>query len=113
MEKKQAILTLGALAHDSRMDIFRLLVRAGSYREQAGGLAAGDIAARLSLPAPTLSFHLKELSRAGLVEGQRRGRSIIYQAQLPALEAVASYLLHECCQGLEPAPSLKDQEMTS
>ncbi len=69
MEKKEATTALAALAHDTRLDIFRLLVSWESDQPEEAGLAAGAIADQLSLPAPTLSFHLKELSRSGLVEG--------------------------------------------
>jgi ArsR family transcriptional regulator len=99
MEKINAIQILTALGHDTRMDVFRLLVKAASYTPGEGGLAAGDIASQLDLPAPTLSFHLKEMSRAGLVEGQRRGRSIHYTARTETLQSVAQFLLVDCCQG--------------
>jgi ArsR family transcriptional regulator len=99
MEKTDAIQILTALGHDTRMDVFRLLVRAASFTPGAGGMAAGDIANELDLPAPTLSFHLKEMSRAGLVEGQRRGRSIHYTACTSTLQSVAQFLLEDCCQG--------------
>lgn len=107
MEKKAAIAALAALAHDTRMDVFRLLVRSASVAVGEGGLPAGEIAKVLDLPAPTLSFHLKELSRAGLVEGERRGRSIVYTASICALQQVAGFLLDDCCQGA-PAPSAKE-----
>jgi ArsR family transcriptional regulator len=98
MKKKNVIEVLTALGHDTRMDVFRLLVRAASPVSGEGGLAAGDIATRLELPAPTLSFHLKELSRAGLVTGQRRGRSIHYNACTGTLQSVAQFLLEDCCR---------------
>lgn len=102
MEKKEAITALAALAHDTRLDIFRLLVSWESDQAEEAGLAAGTIADQLSLPAPTLSFHLKELSRSGLVEGRREGRSIIYRARLDALRSVADFLLHDCCSATSP-----------
>ncbi|MBO6798219.1 metalloregulator ArsR/SmtB family transcription factor [Maricaulis sp.] len=102
MKKNDAISALGALAHDSRLDIFRLLVSWEAEDPAEAGLAAGAIAEKLSLPSPTASFHLKELSRAGLVEGTRRGRSIIYRAQLDTLRSVADFLLHDCCSASSP-----------
>jgi ArsR family transcriptional regulator len=98
MKKINAIQILTALGHDTRMDVFRLLVRSASLVPGEGGLAAGDIATRLDLPAPTLSFHLKELSRAGLVHGERRGRSIHYTACTGTLQSVAQFLLEDCCR---------------
>lgn len=102
MKKSEAILALGALAQETRLDIFRLLVRAASWDEGEGGLPAGEIASRLSLPAPTLSFHLKEMMRASLLTRERRGRSIIYHAQIPALQGLANFLLDDCCRGFDP-----------
>ena len=105
MKKNEAISALAALAHDTRLDIFRLLVAWESDDVEEAGLPAGAIAAQLSLPAPTLSFHLKELSRSGLVEGRRKGRSIIYRAHLDGLRSVANFLLHDCCSATS-APDL-------
>lgn len=102
MKKNEAITALAALAHDTRLDIFRLLVSWESDLPEEAGLAAGAIADQLDLPSPTLSFHLKELSRSGLVEGRRKGRSIIYRAQLDALRSVADFLLHDCCSATSP-----------
>jgi len=99
MEKKAAIDALTALANDTRIDVFRLLVRSDSWTPGEGGLPAGEIASQLKLPAATLSFHLKELSRAGLIDGQRRGRSIIYSPRPHALQALAAFLLEDCCGG--------------
>lgn len=99
MKKKDAILALSALSQETRLDIFRLLVRAASYEAGEGGLPVGHIAQELSLPGPTLSFHLKEMSHAGLVGGERRGRSIFYQARISALQDLAGFLLNDCCQG--------------
>lgn len=99
MKKTDAISSLAALAHETRMDVFKLLVTAASPDPEAGGLPAGEISGRLSLPAPTLSFHLKELTRAGLVSGERRGRSIIYRPVFTAVEGLVRYLLDDCCKG--------------
>jgi ArsR family transcriptional regulator len=94
MEKKDAIIALAALAQESRLDIFRLLVQAG-----ADGLPVGQIGERLDLPAATLSFHLKELKQADLITFRREGRSLIYSAEYPAMNALLSYLTENCCQG--------------
>jgi ArsR family transcriptional regulator, arsenate/arsenite/antimonite-responsive transcriptional repressor len=94
MEKIQAIAALAALAHESRLDIFRLLVQTGPQ-----GLAAGLIADRLTLPAATLSFHLSHLKHAALITVRREGRSLIYTAAYPAMNALLAYLTENCCQG--------------
>jgi ArsR family transcriptional regulator, arsenate/arsenite/antimonite-responsive transcriptional repressor len=100
MEKMSVLAGLAALAQESRLDIFRLLVEAG-----AAGLPAGDIAARLALPGATLSFHLKELRQAGLVRCRRAGRSLIYAADFTAMGGLVAYLTENCCGGRCPAPS--------
>lgn len=93
MEKSNAIGALAALAQESRLDIFRLLVRAGS-----AGIPAGRIGERLRLPPATLSFHLNQLRQAGLVTFQRQGRSLIYAAEYPAMNDLLAYLTENCCQ---------------
>src|ERR1700760_4877744 len=94
MEKADAIAALGALAQESRLDVFRLLVQAGGQ-----GMAAGKIGERLGLPSATLAFHLKELKHAGLVTFAREGRSLIYAAKYPTMNALLGYLTENCCQG--------------
>ena len=94
MERSNAIAALAALAQESRLDIFRLLVEAG-----AGGLAVGQIAERLGLPSATLSFHLSQLRHAGLVTFRRESRSLIYMAEYAAMNALLAYLTENCCQG--------------
>ena len=89
-----AVATLSALAQESRLAVFRLLVQAGP-----AGLAAGDIADNLDIPAATLSFHLRQLSQAGLVQGRRAGRSIIYSADYRTMEGLIGYLTQNCCAG--------------
>ncbi len=93
METNDAISALAALAHDSRLAVFRLLVEAGP-----DGRAAGDIGARLGVAPATLSFHLTRLAHAGLVGSRRDGRSIIYAARFDAIDGLMGYLLANCCQ---------------
>jgi DNA-binding transcriptional ArsR family regulator len=94
MEKSDAIIALAALAQDSRLDIFRLLVQTGP-----GGVPAGRIGKRLGLPSATLSFHLNQLRQAGLVTFRRESRSLIYMAAYPTMNALMGYLTENCCQG--------------
>ena len=94
MEKTDAIAALAALAQESRLDIFRLLVQAGPE-----GLPAGQIGERLELPAATLSFHLNQLRQAGLATFRRDGRSLIYSAEYAAMNDLLAYLTENCCQG--------------
>ena len=93
----QAARALAALGHETRLAIFRLLVRAGD-----GGLNVGDIAAHLQMPASTLAHHLHCLAGAGLVRQQRCGREIINRADFPAIRALTSFLTEKCCTGVEP-----------
>jgi DNA-binding transcriptional ArsR family regulator len=92
MEKQNAIGALAALAQETRLDVFRLLVRHG-----AEGLAAGAIAEALGVPPATLSFHLKELRGAGVVRCRREGRSLIYAPDFGAMSALIDYLTETCC----------------
>jgi DNA-binding transcriptional ArsR family regulator len=94
MEKPIVIEALAALAQETRLDIFRLLVQAGP-----DGLPAGHIGERLGLPAPTLSFHLNQLRHAGLVMPRRDGRSIIYAADYAAMNGLMAFLTENCCRG--------------
>ena len=94
MEKQDAIAVLAALAQESRLDIFRLLVRAAP-----DGLAAGEVADSLGIPSATLSFHLKELRNAGIVSCERSGRSRIYGADFAAVNELLRFLTDNCCQG--------------
>jgi ArsR family transcriptional regulator len=100
MEQTEAVEALAALAHQTRIATFRLLVQAGP-----SGLTAGAISDALDLPAPTLSFHLKELRQAGLVGSDRVGRSQIYRADYPAMSDLLTFLTDKCCEGVtECAP---------
>src|SRR4051812_27859306 len=94
MNADSAVIALGALAQEHRLALFRLLVQAGE-----NGLAAGAIAERLGLPNSSLSFHLAQLSRAGLIGQERRHRSIIYRADYAAMNRLLSYLMENCCGG--------------
>ena len=89
-----ALESLGALAQESRLAAFRLLVQRGP-----DGLAAGQIAERLDIPPATLSFHLGQLGQAGLVTSTRNGRSIVYAADYKGMDRLMGFLYENCCQG--------------
>jgi DNA-binding transcriptional ArsR family regulator len=94
MKMDDAVLALEALAQNSRLGIFRLLVSAGQ-----GGLPAGQIAEDLKLPNATLSFHLAQLKNAGLIRCERQGRSLIYSADYEAMTGLLGFLTENCCGG--------------
>ena len=94
MEKKPALTALIGLAHESRLDVFRLLVEQGPE-----GMSAGEIAQKLELANATLSFHLKELSHAGLVVRRQQGRFIFYAANFTTMNRLVAYLTENCCRG--------------
>lgn len=94
METLSAAELLAALGHESRLAIFRLLVEAGPE-----GMNASAIAERLTLPGPTLSFHLSHLSRVGLIKGERESRFIHYSAEFGMMDDLIAFLTHNCCQG--------------
>ncbi|MEN5291216.1 metalloregulator ArsR/SmtB family transcription factor [Stenotrophomonas lactitubi] len=99
METKNAIAALTALGHATRLAAFRLLVEAGP-----AGRMAGDIGTALQVPPATLSFHLKELLQAGLVESESQGRNVCYRANFSAMTSLIEYLTHNCCAG-SPDPA--------
>jgi ArsR family transcriptional regulator len=99
MEVGQAVEKLAALAQETRLNIFRLLVEAGDE-----GLNAGAIAEALDLAPATLSFHVAHLKRAGLVEARQDSRFIYYSASYGAMDDLIAYLTHNCCQGTACLP---------
>jgi len=94
MEPTNAILTFSAFAQETRLEVFRLLVKS-----EPNGMPAGDIARELAVPHNTMSSHLGVLSRAGLVTAERRSRSIVYRVNLDRVRDVVSFLLQDCCDG--------------
>jgi ArsR family transcriptional regulator len=94
MESQSAIRRLSAIAQDSRLEVFRLLVRAGRY-----GVPAGEIARSLGVPPNTLSAQLTILTNAGLIRSRREGRSVIYTADYGSMNELIAYLVEDCCQG--------------
>ncbi len=98
MEKTDAVAALAALAQDSRLGVFRLLVQAGPE-----GMPAGEIATTLKLAPNTLTFHFDRLRGAGLVTVRRDGRSMIYAARFDTMNALLAFLTENCCQGAPEA----------
>ncbi|RYF92872.1 MAG: transcriptional regulator [Caulobacteraceae bacterium] len=94
MDRQAVVASLSALAHEGRLDIFRLLVKAGPQ-----GTPAGEIARRLAVMPNALSANLKVLSHAGLIGSRRQGRSIIYRANYSAMTDVLGFLMEDCCGG--------------
>lgn len=89
-----AVTALSALAQETRLSLFRLLVRAGK-----DGVAAGALGERLGIPPATLSFHLKTLAQAGLVKSRTEGRFVIYSAHYAQMDKLIAYLTEHCCAG--------------
>lgn len=102
MEITAASAAFAALAHDGRLAIYRLLVEAGP-----NGLPVGDIAATLEMPDSTLSFHLGQLRRAGLVRASRKGRRLIQTTDFEQMNGLIGYLTENCCGGKSCAPVSK------
>ena len=94
MKTSTAVRALAALSQESRLAAFRMLVRKGPQ-----GLYPAELAARLKVAPPTLSFHLKELAHAGLVRAQPEGRRIRYSADFRAMSELVGYLTENCCEG--------------
>lgn len=96
MDTRTAIAALAALAQESRLATFRLLVQAGP-----AGMAASRIAETLGVPASSLSFHLKELSHAGLIASRQAGRFLIYSARFDTMHGLVGFLTENCCRNTE------------
>lgn len=92
MDNSTAVAALAALAQSSRLAIYRLLVQRGPE-----GFAAGELAERLGIPGPTLSFHLKALTQAGLVAARRESRHLYYSASFDTMNSLLAYLSENCC----------------
>jgi DNA-binding transcriptional ArsR family regulator len=99
METKAVVTALAALAQDSRLAVFRALVQAGP-----AGLAAGKISELTGIAPSSLSFHLKELSHAGLASSQQAGRFVIYSAEFGAMNDLLAFLTENCCGGNPCSP---------
>lgn len=103
MDSSEAVNALSALAQVHRLTLFRLLVQAGN-----SGMPAGAIAEALGVPSSSLSFHLAQLIKAGLIRQERQGRLIIYSADYAAMEALIGYLMENCCGGEDCSTSDSD-----
>lgn len=112
MNKTDAIESLGALAHESRLAIFRMLVKRGPE-----GYTPTELGEKLSVPGPTLSFHLKELQRAGLLNVRRDGRFLYYRPNFAHMNALVAFLTENCCalsgEGCSPecAPAVVEAQL--
>lgn len=100
MDTKQVLAALAALAQDTRLAIFRLLVQIGPP-----GMAASKIAEHLDMAPSSLSFHLKELAHAGLISPKQEGRFVIYSADVDAMNSLISFLTENCCAGVPCGPN--------
>lgn len=94
MEERQALIAFGAMSQETRLRIVRLLVKAGPE-----GMAAGAVGEAVEVSPSNVSFHLKELERAGLVTARRDSRSIVYSAEYDALSGLIRFLMEDCCAG--------------
>jgi DNA-binding transcriptional ArsR family regulator len=99
MNRDRAVISLAALAQATRLEAFRQLVQAGP-----AGLAAGELAERLGISPPALSFHLRGLSQAGLVQARQQGRFIYYSAAYDAMQSLVDFLTENCCGGAACTP---------
>ncbi len=110
MEMKKTVNCLAALAQETRLAIFRLLVQAGPE-----GLCVGDIRARLRVAPATLSFHLAQLANARMVDTRQRGRFIFYSANFEAMNGIVAFLTENCCGGrpCPPAKALRKRTTTA
>ncbi len=94
METNEARAAFAALSQENRLDALRMLVKAGPT-----GIAAGDLGERIGVAAPTMSFHLKELSNAGLISSRKEGRHVFYAANYGGIRGLVDFLMADCCQG--------------
>ena len=108
METKKVLAALAALAQESRLAVFRLLVQTGPE-----GMAASKISEQLGIPPSSLSFHLKELSHADLVTSQQNGRFIIYSANISTMNQMLGFLTENCCGGNPCTPIQTPQCVTA
>lgn len=108
MTSSTAVEALAALAQEHRLALFRLLVQAGHE-----GLPAGAIAEALGVPNSSLSFHLSHLTRAGLIQQRREGRSLIYTASFATMNSLLGYLMENCCGGAPCAPESRSEAALS
>jgi len=108
MDISTAVIRLAALAQESRLQIFRLLVGKGPE-----GACVGDIAQALEIAPATLSFHLKELAQAGLITASRQSRHIYYATDFDTMNALVDYLTEHCCGGVPCAPKPKRKRSAS
>ncbi len=104
MNTEHAVAALGALAQEHRLELFRLLVRAGE-----SGMPAGAIAEALGMPNSSLSFHLAQLRSARIILHERQHRSLIYRADYQAMNGLVAYLLENCCAGADCGPAANCQ----
>ena|SRR5205085_5241403 len=104
MKPSQAVVSLAALAQETRLSIYRALVQAGG-----DGLAAGKIAETVGTPASTLSFHLKELAAAGLIRARQEGRFVFYTADYAAMNELLGFLTEKCCSGSACQPAARQR----
>jgi ArsR family transcriptional regulator, arsenate/arsenite/antimonite-responsive transcriptional repressor len=105
---QQIVEALGALAHEHRLALFRLLVQSG-----VEGMPAGAIAEALALPNSSLSFHLAHLTRSGLIQQTRQSRSLIYTADYAAMNGLVGYLMENCCGGAVCTPATACEPMST
>lgn len=108
MTPATAVAALAALAQETRLNVFRLLVQAGP-----AGLAAGEIGAQLGIPANTLSFHLKTLAQAGLLESRQDGRFVFYAANYASMDELIAFLTRNCCNGEACLPQTQQVDTTA
>src|SRR5512134_104416 len=100
MKGQEVLYALAALAQESRLAVYRLLVKRGPE-----GFAVGEISEKVDIPGPTLSFHLKELTRAGLVTARKKSRFVYYTANFVRMNSLVAYLTENCCSlGAKCAP---------